>query len=67
MGHVVHDVAKDAATVACKRCVPVVEEDQVRDPPEWGSENDEEGWWHDKAVLIHWKVMVDSVEEEMSS
>lgn len=26
---------------------------------------DEEGWGHNEAILVHWKVVVDPVEEEM--
>ena len=26
---------------------------------------DEKGGWHNKAVLVHWEVVVDAVEEEV--
>ena len=45
--------------------VPIPEEDGVGEFEERDGEDEEEGWWHDKAVLIHWQEVVDAMEEEV--
>lgn len=61
MRQVVAYVPKDASAVRSHSRVPVVEEDGVREFPEGGGEDDEEGRWHDEAVAVHGEVVVDAV------
>ena len=59
--HVIADVAKDASAVCSYSCIPVVEEDCMREFPEGQGEDDEEGRWHDEAVAVHGEVVVNAV------
>jgi hypothetical protein len=63
--HVVAGIAKDATTVRSRSRVPVPEDDSMRKLPKGCSEQDKQRRRHDKSVLIHGKVVVDTVEEEM--
>ena len=63
--HVVARVTEEAAAEYRRRHVPVPEEEGVRQFPEWDGKSDEEGGWHDEAILIHGQVMMDTVEQEM--
>ena len=65
MGQVIADVAKDPSTEHSDCCVPVVEEHCMRELVKRCRKSDEEGGRHDKAILVHWKVMVDAMEEEV--
>lgn len=63
--HVVADVAEQTAAEAGGPRVPVVEEDGVGEGPEGRAEDAEQGRGHDEAVLVHGKVVVNPVEQEM--
>jgi hypothetical protein len=62
---VVANVAEDAATEYSGGHVPVKVEDGVRETPERSGKDDEEGRWHDQAVLVHRKVVMNAMKEEM--
>lgn len=66
MRKVIAYVAENAATEHGCRSVPIIEEDCVGELVKWCCEGDKEGWWHDKAVLVHRKVVVDAVKEEVT-
>ena len=65
MGQVVADVAKDSSTEHGYCSVPIVEEHCMRELVERCCESNEEGRWHNEAVLVHWEIMVDAVKEEV--
>ena len=65
MGKVIADVAKYASAENGCGGIPVVEKHCVGELVERGCECDEERWRHNKAVLVHRKVVVDAVEEEV--
>lgn len=67
MGHVIADVAEDAATIDCRRSVPVVGEESVGEIPEGSCEHQEHGRRHDKPVLVHRQIVVNAVEQEVRS
>jgi hypothetical protein len=64
---IVADISKDTSTVGCYCSIPVVAEDGMSHPPERSSQKSEENGRHNKTVLIHGKIMVDTVEEKMTS
>ena len=66
MGKVVADVAKYSTAEYGCRCIPIVEEDCVGELVERGCESDEEGRRHDKTVLVHREVMMNTMEKEVS-
>ena len=66
MGQVIADVAKDASTEYSYCCVPIVEKNCMGELVKRCRKGDEKGGWHHKAVLVHWEVMVDAVEEKVS-
>lgn len=65
VSHVIAYVPKNTASEGHRRCIPVIEEDGVCKPPEGRRKNNKQSRWHHKAVLIHGKVVVNSVQEEM--
>jgi hypothetical protein len=65
MGHVVAGVAKYAATVRSRGRIPVPEDECVCELPEGRGEQGEERRRHDKPVLVHGKIVMDAVEEEV--
>lgn len=65
MGHVVACVSKDATTVRGHSSVPVPEDYTVGKLPERRCKSNEKCRRHYEAVLVHWKVVMDTVEEEM--
>ena len=65
MGQVIADVSKDPSTEHSYCCVPIVEEHCMCELVERCCKGDEEGGGHNEAILVHWKVVVDPVEEEM--
>lgn len=65
VGEIVADVAKDTATEDLQGCEPVVEEHCVGQLPERCSQNDEQCRWHNQSVLVHWKIVVDTVKQEV--
>ena len=65
MGQVIADVAKDASTKYSYCCIPIVEKHCVGELVKGCCKGDEKSGWHNKAVLVHWKVVVDAVEEEV--
>ena len=67
MGQIIADVAKDSPTKHSCRCIPVVEEHCVCELVEWGCQSDKKCGRHDKAILVHWNVVVNTVKEEMGS
>ena len=65
MGLVVTNVSEDPTAEDGSGGEPIPEEDGVGEFEERDGEDEEEGWWHDEAVLIHWQEVVDAVEEEV--
>ena len=65
VGQIIANVAKYPSTKHGYCCVPVVEKHCMRELVEWCCQGDEESWRHDEAVFVHWKVVVDAVEEEV--
>lgn len=65
VGQVIADVAKDPSTEYSYCCVPIVEEHCMRELVERCRKGNEESRRHNEAVLVHRKVMVDAVEEEV--
>lgn len=63
--HVVARVSKDATTVGSQSTIPVPEDDKVSKLPEWRCKDDKECGWHDEAILVHGKVVVDTVKKEV--
>lgn len=64
---VVAHVAEDAAAVRNETSVPVPEDDGLGKLPEWRSKGGEESRRHDKAILVHGKVVVDAVKHKVQS
>lgn len=62
---VVEDVAEDTSAVDSSRGVPRVGEEGVSKEPEGSGENNEERGRHDETVLVHGKVVVDAMQEEV--
>lgn len=58
---VIADVAKDTARIHCGCGIPVVEEDGMRQLPEWRGKDNEEGGWHDQPVLVHGEIVMNTV------
>ena len=65
MRHVVANVAKDTARVGGGSGIPIPEYYCMCKFPEWYRKNKEERWWHYEAQSIHWKVVMDAVEEKV--
>ena len=65
MRHVIACVAKYTSTVGSQRRVPVPPNNGVCELPEWGCQGYKERRRHYKSVLVHWKIVVDAVEEEV--
>ena len=65
VGQVVADIAEEAAAENRSGCVPVLEEECVRQVPERNRKYGKQGWWHDESVLVHWQVVVNAVKKEM--
>lgn len=65
VGHIVQGVTKDTTAISSCRRVPVVEKYGVCKFPEWCCKRNEQGGRHDESVLVHGKVVVDAVEEEV--
>jgi hypothetical protein len=65
MRQVIADVPKYSS--AEYRCcsMPVIEEDGMCQLPEWSRQCNEECRRHDKPILVHWKVVVNAMKEEM--
>lgn len=66
MSQVVADVPKDTPTVDSDSGVPVIEENGMGELVEGTRKGDEKGWWHNEAIFVHRKIVVDAVEKEMS-
>jgi hypothetical protein len=62
---VIADVPEDATAKRCYSRVPVVIDDTVCEFPERCGEDEEHGGWHDEAVSVHGKIVVNAVEEEV--
>ena len=65
MRQVVADISEDATTENSGRGAPVVEENGVRQLPEGSRKCHEQRWGHHKPQLIHGKIVMDAVQEEM--
>lgn len=65
MGHVIASVSKYAAAVSSSCRIPIPEDDGVCEFPERCGKRDKKCRRHDKPILVHGKVVVDAVEEEM--
>lgn len=65
MRQVIANVSKYAAAEGSSRRIPIIEEDCVREFPKGSGKGDKESWGHDEAELVHWKIVMDSVEKEM--
>lgn len=65
MGHIIADITENSSTKYGCRCIPIVEEHSMRQLPEWRRKYNEQCWWHDKAIAIHGKVVVNAMEEEV--
>jgi hypothetical protein len=64
---VIANVAENAAAVDCHCRVPVVEEDGMGEFPEWRGKNQEERGRHDESQAVHWKIVVNTVQQEVCS
>jgi hypothetical protein len=67
VGKVVADVAKNSPTKHGGSDVPVIREECVCKLPEWECENDEQSGWHHESIFVHRKIVMNSMEKEMSS
>jgi hypothetical protein len=65
MRHVVACISKDATAVCSDGSVPVPEDDSMGDVPKWRCQGREQRRRHHKAVLVHRKVVVDTVKDEV--
>ena len=65
VSHVVADVPEDPSAVYGSSSEPIIEEDGVCQLPEWCCKDDEQCRRHNKAISVHWKVMVDPMEQEV--
>ena len=66
MRQVVADVPGDAAAVHGSAHVPVLKKDKVCQFPERSGEGCKEGWRHNEPKPVHWEVVMDAVEDEVS-
>lgn len=62
---IVAHVTEDTAAVYLHSREPVVEEDSMGQLPKWSCKEDKQCGWHDQSVLVHWKVVVDTMEQEV--
>ena len=62
---VIANVSKDPS--AEDRCcsVPIVPEYRMCKLMKWHGKDNKERWWHDETIFVHWKVVVDAMEEEV--
>lgn len=67
MGEIIADIPKDAATEYRRGRVPVVIEDCVCQLPERSSQKHEQCRWHNKTILIHREIVVDTMKQEVQS
>lgn len=65
MGQIVADVAKDTATVGSGGGIPAVVEERMGKVPEGGCEDHEKRRGHDQAILVHWKIVMNAVEQKV--
>jgi hypothetical protein len=65
VSHIVERVAEYTTTVGSGCRIPVPEDDCVSELPERRSEDNEKCGRHDQSVLVHRKVVVDAMKEEM--
>lgn len=65
MGAVIAHISKNAATVCSRSCVVVPEDDRMGKFPERSCQDSEEGRRHDKSVLVHGKVVVNTMKQKM--
>lgn len=65
VGHVVANVSENASAVHQHCCIPVVEKDDVRKFVKWSGQDHKQSGRHDQPIFIHWKIVVDSMQEEM--
>lgn len=65
MGHIVKDISKDTSAEDSNGHKPVPVENRMCQMPERGGQHDEEGRRHDKTVLVHGQVMMNTMEEEV--
>lgn len=62
---VIADVSEDTSTEDGRCGIPIPEEDRVGKLPEGRSEDDEESGRHHQSQLIHGKIVMNTVEQEM--
>lgn len=65
MGQLIADVAKDPSTKYSCCYVPIIEEYCIYELIERCCKSNEQNGRHGETILIHWKVVVDTMEEEM--
>lgn len=65
VGHVVASVSKDATAIRSCGSIPIPEDDAMCEFPEGRCKYDKQCGWHDQSVLVHGKVVVNAVEQEM--
>ncbi len=64
MGQIVHDVSRNTTAEDGSTHVPVPK-NGVSELPEWSSQCNEESRRHHKTISVHWKVVVDTMEEKV--
>lgn len=64
---VVANVAEDATTVDCGSSIPIVAEDGMCQFPKWRGQHDKQRRRHDQSVLVHGKIVVDSMKQKVQS
>lgn len=65
VGQVIADVTEYTSTEHGHGDVPIPVKDKVGEVVERYSENEEQGWRHDKSEFVHGKVMMDAMEKKM--
>jgi len=65
MGKVVTDVTEDTAAEYVGADIPVEREDSMSQVPERCGKSQEECWRHDKAKLVHGKVVMNSMKNKV--
>lgn len=65
MGQIIAYIPENTTTVRSRASIPVEGEDSVRKLPEWRRKNKEQSWWHHQAILVHWEIVMDSMQQEM--
>ena len=65
MRQVIADVPKNPPAEDGSGSVPVVTEKKVGQAVKRGGKGNEQRWWHDQSKLVHWQIVMYTMEQEV--